>query len=222
LISVTDNFIRPRIAAITGGVLLFHIAALWALQSGLLMRAVELVVPVAMLTEIVEMPVPKVEPVPPKPEPVAQPVVTRKPSVAVAAPRPVAIADSTPSPEAVTGVLAPQPALPPIATPVAQAPSPPPAARIELPSTNADYLQNPRPAYPPQSRRLGEQGRVIHSVLISADGTPVSAKLVKSSGFARLDEAAYAAVMKWRYVPGKRNGVAEAMNFNVPIEWVLD
>ena len=59
-------------------------------------------------------------------------------------------------------------------------------------------------------------------MLISADGSPLSAKLAKSSGFARLDEAAYAAVMKWHYVPGKRNGAPEAMTFNVPIDWVLD
>jgi len=58
-------------------------------------------------------------------------------------------------------------------------------------------------------------------VLIGVDGLPVSAKLVKSSGFEALDQAAYAAVMRWRYVPGKRNGVITAMSFNVPINWVL-
>jgi len=37
-----------------------------------------------------------------------------------------------------------------------------------------------------------------------------------------LDQAALATVMKWRYVPGKRAGVAEAMWFNVPINFVLE
>ena len=101
-------------------------------------------------------------------------------------------------------------------------PAPPAAPQIQLPSSDASYLQNPKPAYPPLSKRLGEQGKVVHSVLIGVDGTPVSAKLVQSSGFPRLDEAAYAAVMRWRYVPGKRNGVVEAMSFNVPINWVLE
>ena len=39
-------------------VLLFHVAMLWALQSGLLMRAVELVVPVQLLSEFIEPPAP--------------------------------------------------------------------------------------------------------------------------------------------------------------------
>lgn len=72
------------------------------------------------------------------------------------------------------------------------------------------------------SKRLGEQGQVIHSVLIGIDGLPISARLVKSSGFDRLDAAAYAAVMRWRYVAGKRNGLATQMSYNAPINWVLE
>jgi protein TonB len=83
-------------------------------------------------------------------------------------------------------------------------------------------LQNPKPAYPPISRRLNEQGRTTVRVLIGADGLPQRAEIAKSSGFSRLDDAALATVMRWRYVPGRRNGVAEAMWFNVPINWVLE
>lgn len=219
----------PRIsrnAVIAGSVVLFHVAALWALQSGLIRRAVEIIVPVAILSEIITPPVPKVEPPPPAPKPEPKPVVVKKstPVPPPPAPQPAAIADPTPAPNAPTGVTTPQPPPPPIAAPVAPPapPAPPPAPKIELPSSDATYLQNPKPAYPPISKRLGEQGKVVHSVLIGADGNPVSAKLVQSSGFPRLDEAAYAAVMRWRYVPGKRNGVVEAMSFNVPINWVLE
>ena len=93
---------------------------------------------------------------------------------------------------------------------------------IELPSSDADYLRNPRPIYPELSKRLNEQGTVIHGVFIGADGRPMSARLVQSSGFDRLDKAAYEAVMQWRYVPGKRQGVPEAMTFNVPVKWALE
>ncbi len=93
---------------------------------------------------------------------------------------------------------------------------------MQLPSSNADYLQNPKPAYPPLSKRLGEQGKVIVRVLIGADGVPQKAELRQSSGFERLDQAALATVLKWRYVPGKRGGVAEEMWFNVPINFVLE
>jgi protein TonB len=91
-----------------------------------------------------------------------------------------------------------------------------------LPSTSAEYLQNPPPTYPPTSRRLGEQGTVIVRVLIGADGLAQEAELRKSSGFDRLDRAALETVRKWRYVPGKRGGVPEAMWFNVPINFVLE
>jgi protein TonB len=92
---------------------------------------------------------------------------------------------------------------------------------VVLPSSNADYLNNPPPPYPPLSRRLGEQGKVVVRVLIKADGTAAEATVVGSSGYERLDEAARQTVLRWRYVPGKRAGVAEAMWFNVPIQFVL-
>jgi protein TonB len=223
----------PRVSRnilIAGSVVVLHVGALWALQTGLLRRAVEVFVPVEILSQLIEPPRPKVEPPPPKPpEQVKQPVVRKTTPAQPPPPQPMAIADPTPSPAAVTGVIAAQPAPPPVAAPVAVVPSPPamppapaPAPRIQLPSSDADYLQNPLPAYPAISKRLGEQGKVVYSVLIGTDGLPVSARLVQSSGFARLDQAAYAAVMRWRYVPGKRNGVAEAMSFNVPINWVLE
>ena len=109
-------------------------------------------------------------------------------------------------------------AAPATAAPSAQL-SPPP---VQLPSSDADYLQNPAPPYPSLSKRLNEQGKTIIKVLIGADGLPQRAEIVRSSGFERLDQAALATVMRWRYVPGKRGGVAEAMWFNVPINWVLE
>ncbi len=92
---------------------------------------------------------------------------------------------------------------------------------MQLPSSDADYLQNPKPVYPAMSKRLGEQGKTVVRVLIGVDGLPKSASIRTSSGYERLDEAARAAVLTWRYVPGKRNGVAEPMEFNVPINWIL-
>ena len=59
-------------------------------------------------------------------------------------------------------------------------------------------------------------------VLIGVDGTAQKAEIRQSSGFERLDQSALNTVLKWRYVPGKRGGVAEAMWFNVPINFVLE
>lgn len=50
-----------------------------------------------------------------------------------------------------------------------------------------------KPNYPPESRRRGEQGVVGLHITARADGSIVFVQLAKSSGFARLDEAALSA-----------------------------
>lgn len=212
---------QQRHMLIASSVVLFHIAAIWVLQTGLVRQALAVVVPVAILSEFIEPPKPKPEP-PPLPKPVVETVQHK---AAPPPPMPLAIADPTPAPDAPTGVVtAPEP-LPPITAPVAAASAPTPAPvgpQIELPSSDADYLHNPRPNYPARSRRMGEQGKVIVRVLIGVDGLAQKAEIRKSSGFERLDEAALNTVKAWRYVPGKRAGVVEAMWFNVPINYVLE
>ena len=214
-----------RNLVIASSVVVFHVAALWALQSGLLRRAVEVVVPAEILSEFITPPLPKPPPpvpTPPQPKPpLPQPKAPSPPPP----PMPVAIPDPVPVPTAPVGVTTPPAPLPPIAAPVAATPAPPappPAPKIELPSSDADYLQNPKPPYPPMSQRLGEQGKVVVRVLIGTDGQAQQAEVKTSSGFERLDQAALATVKRWRYVPGKRNGVVEAMWFNVPINFVLE
>ncbi len=59
-------------------------------------------------------------------------------------------------------------------------------------------------------------------VFIGANGLAEKAEIRQSSGFDRLDQIALSTVQKWHYVPGKRGGVAEAMWFVVPINFVLE
>jgi protein TonB len=92
---------------------------------------------------------------------------------------------------------------------------------VELPSASAAYLKNPPPSYPALSRRLGEEGRVVLRVYIETNGSAAKAEVYTSSGYTRLDQAALEAVLRWRYVPGKRNGVPEAMWYLVPVEFKL-
>ena len=210
-----------RNAIIALVVVALHVGFIWALQSGLLMRAVEIIVPAEVLSQFVEPPAPKITPVSPAPPTPPKPV--KRAEAKAPAPLPLAISDPTPSPNAPTGATTPQPAPAPIAAAIAVAPAAPPSPpAIQLPSSDASYLQNPKPPYPALSRRLNEQGKTTVRVMIGADGLPQRAELSKSSGFDRLDQAALATVMRWRYVPGKRSGVAEAMWFYVPINWVLE
>lgn len=208
------------------GVLVIHIAALWAMQTGLLRRAVEVIVPAEILSELIEPPAPKVVPPPPSPsapikQSIKQTVVAKAPiPMETVEPQPLAIADPTPAPNAPVGAIDPPPVVTPVAAPVALAPPAP--ARVELPSSDADYLQNPAPPYPPMSKRLNEQGKVLVRVLIGVDGMAQKADIKQSSGFDRLDQSALNTVLRWRYVPGKRAGVPETMWFNVPINFVLE
>lgn len=204
-------------------VLLLHVGALWALQTGLLRRVVEIVVPAQVLVEMYSPKEDKPEPPPPPPTPVKTKLTPVTP------PTPLAVNTPVPQPSEIT--LAPVEPSPPVpagaktssnATSTATTAAPPAPPKVELPSSDADYLNNPRPPYPPLSKRMGEQGQVVIRTLIGADGTAQDASIFKSSGFDRLDQAALTTARKWRYVPGKRAGVAEAMWFNVPFNFVLE
>jgi protein TonB len=221
---------------IGGSVVLFHVAALWALQSGLLRRPVEVIVPVAILSELVTPPAPKVEPpappqpAPPAPKPPPAPEVKqapRKPPAVVRKPAPAPVPMALPPTEAPS--TAPLQSTPPVAAAPVQAPAeappaPPPAPppKVELPSSDASYLRNPPLVYPPMSKRMGEQGKVVVRVLIGADGLPKNAQLKTSSGFDRLDRAAVEYVMQCRYLPGKVGGAAQAMWHDAPVNFVLE
>lgn len=217
-------FATNRNVVIAGSVLLFHALAIWALQTGLLMRAVEIIVPVEVLAQMIDLPTPKVTPAPPAPpEPLKQ-VAAKPRQITQAAPTLLAVADAAPAPNApsVQPIAPPAPYAPVVPVAAVAAPAPPVPAKIMLPSSDADYLSNPKPPYPPMSKRLSEQGKVIVRVLISAEGAPQKAELRQTSGYERLDQSALTTVMKWRYVPGKRDGVPEAMWFNVPITFQLE
>ena len=221
MLTLTRAQRTPLIAA---GVVVFHALLLWAFQQGLINRAFEVIIATDLIAEFTQ-PEPIKPPPPPKVEPkplpkAATPLPTLLPSpVPVAAPVP-AEPVSTAAPTANSPVVAA-----PASPTVTQAPSvvaPPAPVKVELPSSDAQYLQNPKPSYPAMSKRMGEQGKVVVHVLIGADGLPQKAEIKQSSGFERLDKAALNTVMSWKYVPGKRGGVPEAMWFNVPINFVLE
>jgi protein TonB len=207
-----------RNARIVAIVIMLHVGGLWALQAGLLRRVVEVFVPTEI---IVEMQEPTETPRPPAPTPVK----TQVPPVQQ--PVPLAVSKVAPEPSP----IAPAPVVPALNPAVAERAvavasvaviAPPGPPKVELPSSDADYLNNPKPAYPPISKRMGEQGEVVIRTLIGVDGTAKEASILRSSGYDRLDQTALATALKWRYAPGKRAGVAEAMWFNVPFTFVLE
>lgn len=159
-------------------------------------------------------------PEPPKPKPVVkkqQKPVERplkqveqptKPTLVVQETQPV-VAQAAPSVKEPEVVEKPQPV-------------PEPEPVVEPPRFGAAYLQNPPPEYPPMSRRAGEQGRVVMTVVVSEKGEAESVEVVSTSGYPRLDKAAVDAVSKWRFIPARMNGQAIRGPVKVPLKFSLN
>lgn len=101
----------------------------------------------------------------------------------------------------------------------ASLPVSPPA--LVPPVFNAAYLENPPPQYPAMSRRLGEKGRVLLRVFVSAAGRAEQVEIKTSSNFERLDFAAREAVYGWRFVPARRGDDQVAAWVLVPVSFVM-
>ncbi|WP_157651324.1 energy transducer TonB, partial [Dechloromonas denitrificans] len=76
--------------------------------------------------------------------------------------------------------------------------------------------------YPPLSRRMGEEGKVILRVLVNPQGTADSVDIKTSSGSVRLDEAAQKTVRNWKFIPAKRGDTAVQSWVLVPIIFKLE
>lgn len=175
---------------------------------------------------------------PPKPPPRAaqavKPAPTRKPppqapAPAAAPPEPVAPAPAAPEPSppvassATAPAAAPAPAV--ASGPQAAAPGSVGLAReapLTPPSFSADYLHNPRPAYPLSARRLGQSGLVVLRVRVSEAGRPTEVRVARSAGFDALDRAALDAVQGWTFVPARRGDTPVAAWVEVPVRFRLE
>lgn len=159
---------------------------------------------------------PRAQPAPPRPQPPVKPL---PPVTRVQAPAPAAapVEPPKPVPDAVKPAPAPEPVA--AATPVA-APATPEEATLP-PRFDADYLDNPSPRYPPLSRKLAEQGRVLLRVMVTASGRAQRVQIERSSGYSRLDDAAVEAVTDWRFVPARQGSQAVAAQVLVPIVFSL-
>jgi protein TonB len=193
---------------------LLVLAALWQLEP--VRSALTSTAPIVV--SLVEPPRIKPE-APPKPLP-PKPRVQAPPPPRVAPAPVITAAPQAPTPQVSTPPVPapPQPESVPVApapAPVAVAPPAPPApAPLVPPSFNANYLNNPAPAYPPISRRMGEEGKVVLRVRVNERGLPDEVQVKASSGSERLDMTALETVRHWKFIPARRG--------DTPVEaWVL-
>lgn len=199
-------------------IVVLHAGMFYMLQSGMLHRAVEAVVPQVVNVTFVQPPAAEQTP-PPK----AVPLVQQAPAIV---PPPLPLLNITventitvpPAPARVHAEAAP--------APVAAPPAPPAPVAAPAPSTprtvqGVEYVRPPAPVYPSISRRLGETGVVMLRVLISERGLPEQATVQKSSGSGNLDEAGRQAVMRTQFKPYMEDGKAIPVYALVPINFQL-
>jgi protein TonB len=148
-----------------------------------------------------------------------KPPETPKPKKTLPPPLPQLLVSTTPSNAPLAFSVPPQPPTAAPAAPINLAPAP---LAVTAARFDADYLDNPKPVYPHASRRLGEQGKVLLRVYVSAAGLAEKVEIKLGSGFARLDQSAHDAVSRWRFVPARRGEQAVAAWVQVPITFQLD
>lgn len=189
-------------------IVLLHAGFFWALSNGLSLKTV-IDLPRSTVIEFL--------PTQPRPAPEPPDIFKNVTIPAASAPAPIpptVVVDEEPqqvAPLAVTTAPPPEPLV---------RPSPAPGGVVEPQIDPRVGLSEP--LYPPAAIRGNESGTVILSVLVLENGRVGAARLVQSSGHARLDEAALREARRWRLKPGARNGAPAAMWKQIPITFRLE
>lgn len=218
----------PHLSWTTLGAVLFAHVTVFAALSTLKIDVVTLPQAMQMVDVIAaepspepELPASKPEIVPPQPKPAAK---QERPEPVAAAPV-LAVDNSKADVPTQVEKTAPTEPLPSIQTPVQSTPAPAAAAAPAVATTaakvDANYLNNPKPVYPPLSRKAGEQGKVVLRVYVEASGAASKVEVSSSSGFDRLDRSAANAVSRWKFVPARQGSEAVAAWVLVPIVFSL-
>jgi periplasmic protein TonB len=233
-----------RAAIVLGAVIVAHLLLLFIALNAR-NRVIERPVETKTLTALLLSPEPPATPAPAAVVPPAPPVVRPavrpllRPAVPVKpvpqphtqAPRTVETPLPTPSPshESATPAAAPPVAQPaaPQAVPQAALPSSAPAAHAALPASteprNVPHVDCsiPKPDFPDISKRRGEHGIAVVRLVVGLNGRIETAQLLTSSGYARLDDAALAAVHAGSCQPYIENGTPVRVAHSVSLEFKL-
>ena len=121
----------------------------------------------------------------------------------------------TPEPKKVEQPKAEEPPRP---ASVATAATAPRQARVDAPVRPKKAI---KPDYPKGARQRGEQGNVVLEILVSEAGRVEGVKVVTSSGFSELDEAAIRAARAARFTPAKRGRAVVASSARLTLEFRL-
>jgi protein TonB len=89
-----------------------------------------------------------------------------------------------------------------------------------LPAAPDDRFRNRPPIYPLEAQNRGEHGSVTLLIHVSDNGTTSGVDILESSGVDLLDQAAVAAVKKWRFHPALKQG--QAVPYDYPFQFIFE
>ena len=212
-----------------GVVVLMHVLFFWALHAGLgrkLLQSAPVVVVAQLLSDA------------PAPAPASAPTPVPPPTVAIPPPKPVAlppvlasepIVAPTEAGEVSAAPFSLEPAAPAIltsnpvvATGAVSEATRSPAAAVRVAAALQASGTCAKPAYPDLSRRREEQGSVQLKFLIGTDGRVLESHVERSSGYARLDEAARLGLSQCQFKPGTVDGTPEPSWASLKYTWRLE
>lgn len=84
-----------------------------------------------------------------------------------------------------------------------------------------EVLKQVRPEYPRDAREQGWKGSAFVEALVGADGRVKDVRLVQSSGYNTLDQAALKAARLWVFSPGEQRGQPVKVWVNIPFHFTL-
>lgn len=198
----------PRRALAFVVIVLLHVGFIYTLNAGLAQQAVERVFGPIETKMIEEVKDEKKEPPPPPPKmEIAPPPFVPPPVVTIDLP----VETTTTTAITATTKVPPRVVPPPVKVDRV------PATRI----ARRDGSDNPE--YPPQSKRLGEEGLCILTITVTESGHVENVVLKQSSGFPRLDEAAIKHLQRqgWKFKPAIENGKPVTTTLDVPVRWKI-
>lgn len=201
-------------------VLAVHAILFYLVYSGMLTRMVDTTLQQAVMVTFVPPPPVKPKSAPPT-APKTVPIAKFRPPVLPSVPVPVVQLAAPPAIIAVTQSEALAEKAPALAPAMVSAPPAPVSSMPKTITSGVEYIQAPQPVYPPMSKRMGEQGKVVLRVLVSESGKAGDVQIQSSSGSARLDEAGRQAAMRAVFKPHLEDGRAVAVYVIVPLTFQL-
>ena len=189
------------------GIVALHVGFIYVLNAGLATQAVEVMFGPIETKMIEEKKDEKEKPPPPPPRiETAPPPFVPLPDIAIDLPA------ETSTTTAITATTQKPVAKPPPPVQTSRT-SPHPNPKRPVPITEEDY--------PPQSKRLGEEGVTICRLYVLEDGSIGDVQIATSSGFPRLDETAVRKLKRWRVNPGTENGKPVPMWWDLRVVWKI-